>query len=547
MIKVYQEDTIVDVVNKISTEQKDEILIEFPFWHPILHNYMSLKILKNKAWNKRITILTNDLISKKIWTQLWINYSIIKDPNFLKEKTSKQDILKHNFTFLEYLIFETKKYIRNFFEYLWKKLWINVVKYYNPYDKIKKSWLIFLIIWMLSSIWMLIFIFYFAVSKTYVEIQPEINIKTKATNIIYEEQDSTDILNNRDLRIPLKKISQTINLDYKYKTTWIDYQTTKRAKAQVTFINELREEQTFKPKTRLLSEDWLLFETDDWVKIPWKHFDKNGNVVFWQTKATITAKIYDEKWKFIWTRWNIKKTVFTIPWLKFSRDKIYAKLDSQATWWDDKIEHIVWEDDLKNSQISLEEMLKKESLKKLKEKIEKDNKENNTKFEILKINNILSYSWMTIQNVENTKIWDKKEEFALKWTITVQTFIYNKTSVLTVLRSIIDESLLDGTDKLMFIDENSLRITLILERIDNPLKIKATTEIDTWISFDFDNNSNFYNQKLKTLILWLSNDEAKEILLNDWKIKSIIIKNTPFFIKKVSSNIDNIIMKIKEN
>jgi hypothetical protein len=34
---------------------------------------------------------------------------------------------------------------------------------------------------------MLIFIFYFAVSKTFVEIVPEINIKTKAINIIYEE------------------------------------------------------------------------------------------------------------------------------------------------------------------------------------------------------------------------------------------------------------------------------------------------------------------------------------------------------------------------
>jgi len=34
---------------------------------------------------------------------------------------------------------------------------------------------------------MLFFIFYFAVSKTFIEITPEINIKTKATNIIYEE------------------------------------------------------------------------------------------------------------------------------------------------------------------------------------------------------------------------------------------------------------------------------------------------------------------------------------------------------------------------
>jgi hypothetical protein len=30
----------------------------------------------------------------------------------------------------------------------------------------------------------------------------------------------------------------------------------------------------------------------------------------------------------------------------------------------------------------------------------------------------------------------------------------------------------------MFIDDNSLRMSVILERSENPLKIKATTEVD---------------------------------------------------------------------
>jgi hypothetical protein len=34
---------------------------------------------------------------------------------------------------------------------------------------------------------MLTFIFYFAVSKTYVDITPEITIKTQATNIVFTE------------------------------------------------------------------------------------------------------------------------------------------------------------------------------------------------------------------------------------------------------------------------------------------------------------------------------------------------------------------------
>jgi hypothetical protein len=76
---------------------------------------------------------------------------------------------------------------------------------------------------------MLIFIFYFAVSKTFIEIVPEINIKTKATNIIYEETAGEMSMISIELKIPIKKISQTISLDYTHKTTGIDYENTGRS------------------------------------------------------------------------------------------------------------------------------------------------------------------------------------------------------------------------------------------------------------------------------------------------------------------------------
>lgn len=548
MIKVYDSDTIIDVVNKINNCEDKEILIEFPFWHPILHNYMSLKILKNKSWNKKITILTNDLVSKKIWSPLWINYSMLKAPEFHKEKNFKQEILNHNFTFFEYFIFVVKKYFHNFIHYVWNKTWINNLKYYNPYNRVKKTWLFFLIIGFLTSIWMLMFIFYFAVSKTYIEIVPEINIKTKAINIIYEEWAQNDIdMISKELKVWVKKISQSSSLKYTYKTTWIDYENTSRAKWTATIINELKTEQTFKPKTRLLSPDWILFETTDWVKIPWKIKTASWETIFWTGKVDIVAKIQDIKWQFIWARWNIKNSTFTIPWLKFNQDKIYAKLNWETKWWKDDIKYLVWEKDLENAKLVLEEMLKKDVMQKLKEKIENESKLAWVKYEILWIKDIIKYSNINIKTIPwEIKVWDKINSFDLVWDITVETYVFNKDEVLTLLRSIINESLLDGTDKLMFIDENSLRMTVVLDKKENPLRVKATTEIDMWISYDFSNNANYYNQKLKTLILWLSNDEAINILINEEKISNVLIHNTPFFIKKVSSNLDNIIMKIVE-
>ena len=112
------------------------------------------------------------------------------------------------------------------------------------------------------------------------------------------------------------------------------------------------------------------------------------------------------------------------------------------------------------------------------------------------------------------------------------------------MKNIIDDSLLSGTDKLIMIDNNSLRMSVILDKTTSPLRIKATTEVNIGLSYDFDNNANNYTQRLKSLILGLSNDEAKNILLNEERISNIRIKNTPFFIHTVSSNSDNIIIRI---
>jgi hypothetical protein len=49
MIKVHKNDSIVDIIIKIKNNNEKELIMEFPFGHPVLHNYTSLKIIKTKA------------------------------------------------------------------------------------------------------------------------------------------------------------------------------------------------------------------------------------------------------------------------------------------------------------------------------------------------------------------------------------------------------------------------------------------------------------------------------------------------------------------
>lgn len=549
MIKVYDSDTITDIIRKIIQCEDNEIILDFPFNHPTLHNYIFLKMIKAKAWHKRVTIVTNDIISRNIWKPLWINYSIIKDKDFFEENKKNTNILKHNYTFFEYLIFEIKKIYKNFINYIF---WLNTVKtiqYKSKYYKVKKWWPILLIIWLIASISMMFFIFYFAVSKTYVNISPEINIKIKARNLIFKEHLETEekILPQENI-IKLDKKTSKINLESIFTTNGIDYENTSRAKWEVTFVNELKETQYLRPETRILSKNWILYETTDWVNIPAAIKNWSWVIVPWKVDASVIAQLYDYNWHFTWARWNLEeKDTFIIPWLKFNQDKIYAIYKSPLVWWDDDYTSVISEDDIKNSYWIFEEKLKSKVLEKLKEELKEENELNNVDYEILWVDDIIKYSEANIKTVWDLKVWDKVNEFKLIWDIEVTTYVYNKEAVLLALNNIIKTTLLEWTEKLMFIDDKSLRFSTIISREEDPtLEIKATSEIEVWIAYDFDNSDNSYIQKLKSIISWIDKEEAINILLNETTISNVEITNSPFFLKNVTKRIDNIIFTINK-
>lgn len=533
MIKINENDTIVDIINKINASQEKEIILDFPFWHPVLHNYLSLKILKSKAWNKHITISTTDIASRKIWKNIWINYSIINDPALIEEKRM-QNLMMHNFSFFEYMIFEIKKYLRIIYKFLYKKTGLDILIYKSPYDKARRSWVWLLLFSLLLSFWMLVFIFYFAVSKTYVYITPEIEIRSKAKNIIFQEAKASEIIENENI-VPIKKLTWTYNVEENFWATWIDYENTKRSEWKVTFINDLSEIQTLKPHTRLTSSAWIMFETTDWVAIPAR----------WKVEANVIAKLYDTEWKFIWSRWNIEKDKFILPWLKFNKDKIYAISETKFTWWSDNIAYLITKEDIENAKKVIEEKVKKYSVNQIKEKIKNENKNNKQNYDVLWVNDIIKYNNLVIENIWEFKEWDKISKFQMKRKINIETFIYNKDTVLSILKDLIKNSLLDWTEKFIFLNEKSLRISDVISRNDDNSYIKTTSEIEYWISYDFENNSNYYVKKIKNTIMWLANSEATNILTNDTKIANVSIKNSPFFLSKVTNRPENIILKIK--
>ena len=544
MIKISRKDTIVDIVQKIDDSKENDIILDFPTWHPILHNRLSLRIIKNKAGKRKLIILSSDLTSRKIWKSLWIKYSIIKDRKFIAEWYKNEDLMKYNFTFFEYLSFEVKHLYKNILSSLARNKNISSInKYYHKYNKTyNMSWFLW---WLAVSLILLIFIFYFAVNKTYIYITPEIVVKSRARNFIFKEKTS-EISTQNEISY-INEISKDIYLERKFSTTWVDIKSIKKSKWTAMFFNESEEEQQILEWTTARTPEGLIFKTLSWAIIPPATKDNFWNIIPWNTEVEIESDIYDINGKFIWERWNIEKdTKLIMPWLWAFVDKIYLQTIEDMKWWKDTHKKILSEVDISNAKSIMEEKLKSTAIKELSLLVKNNNNINKTDIEIFGIDDMITYSDPEITINWDTSTGSTVDTFSLGGNITASTYTYDKTNIINRLKNVIRDSILEWTEKIIYIDTNSLRISNVIYKREDPLEIKATSEIEVLVSHDFLGQNNNYVEKLKNTIKGLDKKEAFTLLLNDPKISNVEIKIRPFFIKKISNINENIIFKVVE-
>ena len=532
MIKINKNDSIIDIIIKIKNCKNKEVILDFPFWHPIIHNYISLKILKTKVWTRELIIITNDKTAKKIWKRLWIKYS----------KLGETDLLEYNYTFSEYSKYLFKRYIAEIKQLFSNKTPDIVFEYQKKYKKNNsKIWLF--LMWLIISIFLFLFIFYFAVNKTYIVIRPEISIKTKAENFIFREIKKDEIINKNIIQ--LNEVSKLIYIKQIFWTSWINEETLTRSKWKVTFYNELNEKVELLKSTRLQTQNWIIFITDSEVVIPKATVSSSWTIIPWTVDIKITSKIHDSWWNIVWMKANIWTWVLlSLPWLKTSKDKIYAKSDLGTKWWNNNYTKQLTKQDIENAKKIIELKLKQQSLNELKKQISNDNINNNVSYKILWIDNILEYSNFEILWEDKLKIWDEIDDFELWWTIKIKSYTYNIQKVLNQLSNTIKWTTLENIEEFLYINDKSLRISETIYKEKNPLEIKATAQIEAFFSHNFLSEKNNFIGKLKNTISGINKDEALKILLNNSKISDVKINIRPFFIKTISKINDNIVINI---
>jgi uncharacterized integral membrane protein len=451
-----------------------------------------------------------------------------------EKEFSKKHILKHNFTALEYLAYELKR------------LWQYCIFFFEKHRKGKKyikmstsgGNFFLIIVWLIVSLSLLLFIFYFAVSKTFVYIEPQITVRPIIANIVFSEQTGSSILTPKNY-INMRRETISYEHTMKFTVTSIDPNSISNARGSIVVYNELTQEQVMKPNTRFTTDDGLVFRSEDWIRIPPSR-TINGITEMGSIEISVVADPVDIVGAAIGDRWNISDGVnMTIPWLKFNRDKVYARSKGAFIGGMDPRIHVLTAEELSRFENLMREQAKKLSSDELRKYVDEQNKSKNEEYALL-MGDTITHDNGKIEVIDDIKVGSFTDEIELKMSLTTSALFYDKKATMEYMTQVFRDNLLAGTDKEVAIHEDSLRVSNVITRSEEDNSLKLSMEMNATITYDFENPINELTRQMKILIAGLDKETAKNRIINTWYVQDVTIKFSPFWMRRASTNLDNI-------
>jgi hypothetical protein len=493
-------------------------------------------VISQRFHRDRIILGVSNEIEVSMAKSLGLQSEIVGMKAEFDKAFEKKNILAHNMSMWEYFVYEVKRglwYVRFYFvQKFFKKEKILHIRKTSPN-------LFLMITGLIISVTLLLFIFHFAVSKTFVHITPQISIRSISANIIYSLNENTGSVLQSKNNIAMKKVTLPVEYEMQFNLDTVDPNSTTNAQWTVVIFNELDADQALKPQTRFITQNGEVFRTRDWINVPASK-TLNGITEIGSVEAVLIADGNDEAGKVIGQRGNIPNgTDLTIPGLKFNRDKVYAKAKEVFHGGADPKVHVVAEPEVKKFEGIVREQLYNKARERIQQYLDENKKSSGEDYALL-MGDGVTFDNENVGISSGQKYGDTANTVSIKWSLTISALVYDRKSTIAYLTDIFREGLLRGTDKELGIHTDTLHMTNIVSQADDRSRIKATMEMTASITYDFENATNELTRHMKVLIAGLSKKEAISRLINAGHVKEVDISFSPFWIRNVSSNIDNI-------
>lgn len=127
-------------------------------------------------------------------------------------------------------------------------------------------------------------------------------------------------------------------------------------------------------------------------------------------------------------------------------------------------------------------------------------------------------------------------------------YLYHVPTLRKILVKSAEEHLLEKVESLADISETvQPDIIAVLSQMADPFSIKATAQLSLQILYDFNSSAGQKTlQNILSDLLEADADRAQKTLLNHPYIKSVDVRLTPFWAKKLPNSLDKIYIKVKK-
>lgn len=350
--------------------------------------------------------------------------------------------------------------------------------------------------------------------STVVTITPSNQIENIIYNFRYYNTSDTEYTKtSRYLNIPYTSWF----IDYKYEMS-ISSSNIKHiqnpSKWQIKVINTTDKPYSLIKWTRRETTNWLIYKSDNRFKVPPAQW-----WVPWEMTISVTAAEQDAWWTLIWARGNIKEwTRMLIKNIKSSYyfKEIYWEAISQFSWWT-----LVSQWSITNKDISILSWKLVEYIKKQKQNIIWKN------FNI-EWNLLLNFDNLIDTKIKNITINNQagEKQSMLHWTVIARiNFMYVKTEDLLLWMKKYLEQRPSDKVTLLKIDDESIIFYKYIEEKNGVYVIPTQINIIQW--YDFNKDINGVLSSMKTRILGIHKDTAKEIILSYPEIAATKLKVRP--------------------
>ncbi len=363
-------------------------------------------------------------------------------------------------------------------------------------------------------------------------ITPQTSIQNAVRNVTFVPEDAmSDIL-----QIPVRKDIFPFELKKTYNVNAYDPSSLQRARGVIKVTNSGLEALSIKPQTRVVV-DTLVFRTEKWLEIPGAKDSRPG-----ESTVSVIADPIGTDGVLMGKKWNIpENTTLRFPGLseKDNETLIVTSLNA-FTGWDDTYKNLLTEGEYARIEKVFRDQLTHDARESILSNFD-------TRAEFIPIPIPDAMSILDISLTSDVQVGDHVKKITFSGKGNFMIYLYHVPTLRKTLLSTAQTHLLEHTESLIEISATPPDIIAVLAKTDEPWSIKATAQIPVQVLYDFSSHIGQKTiQNILSDLLDADTERAEKTLLNHPYIKSVSVRLTPFWAKKLPNTLDKIYIKVQE-